>query len=103
MADSGCSAGVDSLAGSQQLHQHPNSRDVPGGSVVKTLPSNSGDARSIPGQGVKIPHASLPKNKTEQNLETTEYHPSPLLKKLLSVAGINEGLGMNTYTLQYIK
>ena len=37
--------------------------------------------------------------KTKQNIETTEDHPSPLLKKLLSVGGINEGLGMNTHTL----
>ena len=29
----------------------------PGGSVVKNLPCNAGDAGSIPGQGTKIPHA----------------------------------------------
>ena len=28
--------------------------------AVKNLPSNSGDAGSIPGQGTKIPHASRP-------------------------------------------
>ena len=32
-------------------------RDFPGGPVVKNLPSNAGDAGSIPGQGTKIPHA----------------------------------------------
>ena len=31
--------------------------DVPGGPVVKTLPSNTGGVGSIPGQGPKIPHA----------------------------------------------
>ena len=37
-------------------------RDFPGGPVVKTLPSNAGGQGSIPGQGVKIPHTSWPKN-----------------------------------------
>ena len=32
-------------------------RDFPGHPVGKTLPSNAGDAGSIPGQGTKIPHA----------------------------------------------
>ena len=42
-------------------------RDIPGGPVVKTLPSNAGSKGSIPGQGTKIPHALWPKsqNKTE--------------------------------------
>ena len=33
-------------------------RDVPGGPMIKTLPSNAGSAGSILGQGAKIPHAS---------------------------------------------
>ena len=33
-------------------------RDFPGGPVVKNLPSNAGDASSIPGRGTKIPHAA---------------------------------------------
>ena len=33
-------------------------RDIPGGPVVKNLPSNARDAGSIPGQGTKIPHAA---------------------------------------------
>ena len=33
-------------------------RDFPGGPVIKTLPSNSGDASLIPGWGTKIPHAT---------------------------------------------
>ena len=32
--------------------------DFPGGPVVKNLPSNAGDAGSIPGLGTKIPHAA---------------------------------------------
>ena len=34
------------------------SRDFPGGPVVKTTPSNVGDAGSIPGQETKIPHVA---------------------------------------------
>ena len=32
--------------------------DFPGGSVVKNLPYNTGDAGLNPGQGTKIPHAT---------------------------------------------
>ena len=35
-------------------------RDFPGGPVIKTLPSNTGDAGSIPG----CPHSSWPKNQS---------------------------------------
>jgi len=38
--------------------------DLPGGPVIKTSPSDAGGAGLIPGQGVKIPHVSQPKNKT---------------------------------------
>ena len=31
--------------------------DFPGGPVVMNLPSNVGDAGSVPGQGAKFPHA----------------------------------------------
>ena len=37
--------------------------DIPGGPVVKTLPSNAWDAGSIPGQEAEIPYAS--KSKTQ--------------------------------------
>ena len=33
-------------------------RYFPGGPVTKSLPSNVGNAGSIPGQGTKIPHAA---------------------------------------------
>ena len=38
--------------------------DVPGGPVVKTLPSNAGGAGSIPGQEAKIPYASESKTQS---------------------------------------
>ena len=38
--------------------------------MVKTLPSNAGDAGLIPGQGAKIPHALRPKN---QNIKQKQY------------------------------
>ena len=42
-------------------------RDFPGSPVVWTSPFNMGGMGSIPGQGIKIPHASLPgdQNRTE--------------------------------------
>ena len=42
-------------------------RDLPGSLVVKTLPSNTGGACSIPGWGAKIPHASEPPPQKTQN------------------------------------
>ena len=38
--------------------------------MVKTLPSNAGDAGSVPGWGAKIPYALRPKN---QNVEQKQY------------------------------
>ena len=43
---------------------------LPGSPVIKALPSNAKDAGSIPGQGVKIPHALWPKN---QNIQWKQY------------------------------
>ena len=49
-----------------QLRDHPTSLELvlkkqhlPGGPVVKNLPCNAEDTDSIPGQGTKIPHATL--------------------------------------------
>ena len=42
----------------------------PGGPVTKTLPSSAEGAGSIPGQGVKIPHALGPKN---QDIKQKQY------------------------------
>ena len=41
-------------------------QDFPGNPVVKNLPSNAGGLGSIPGQKVKIPHASRPKKKKQK-------------------------------------
>ena len=38
------------------------SRDLPGGHIVRTSPSNAGVVGLIPGQGANTPHASWPKN-----------------------------------------
>ena len=43
---------------------------LPCGPVVKTLPSNAGDAGLIPGWGAEMPHASQPKN---QNIKQKQY------------------------------
>ena len=43
------------------FYQKVLTRDFPGGPVVKTLPSSTGGAGSIPGRGAKIPRASRPK------------------------------------------
>ena len=45
-------------------------RDFPGGSIVRTLPSDAGHAGSIPDQGAKIPHTSGPKI---QNIKQKQY------------------------------
>ena len=45
-------------------------RDFPGGPVVKTSPSNAGHVGSISGWGIKISHASWPKN---QNIKQRQY------------------------------
>ena len=42
--------------GPQMVPANDDSKDFPGGPVVKNLPSNAGDAGSIPGLGTKIPH-----------------------------------------------
>ena len=47
-----------------------DSGDFPGGPAVKTSPSKTGGVGSIPGQGIKIPHALRPKN---QNIKQKQY------------------------------
>ena len=44
--------------------------NFPGRPVVKTSPSNTGGAGSIPGQGAKIPHALRMK---DQNINQKQY------------------------------
>ena len=43
-----------------------NNRDFPGHPVIETSPSKAGCMGSIPGWGVKIPHALGPKNQNEK-------------------------------------
>ena len=45
------------------------SRDFPGGPVVKSSPSSAGDARLIPGWKAKNPHALWLKKKKKKNPE----------------------------------
>ena len=52
----------------------PSFGDFPGGPVTETLPSSAGDTGSIPGQGVKIPHASLPKKKAKHKQYCTKFN-----------------------------
>ena len=44
----------------------PCQRDFPGGSGLKTVSSNAGDAGSILVWGAKIPHALRPKNQNRK-------------------------------------
>ena len=53
-----------------------NSRDFPGGPVVKNLPSTAGDASSIPGRGTKIPHAA-----GQLSLHAATSEPVPQLER----------------------
>ena len=46
-----------------------------------TSPSNAGDTSLIPGQGVKIPHASLSKNQTMKLKQYCSKHNKDLKKK----------------------
>ena len=62
--------------------QIKSTKDFPGGPVGKNLPSNAGDADSIPGRGTKIPHAQ---GKLNPSTSTTELkcpraHPQQLEK-----------------------
>ena len=53
-------------------------RDFPGGPVVKNLPSNAGDAGSIPGWKIKIPHAEWqlnPRATTREPTRSTAHAP----------------------------
>ena len=57
--------------------------NFPGGPGVKILPSGSGDAGSIPGQGTKSPHilCCSPQNKTKHKEEAMlQQIPYRLLK-----------------------
>ena len=71
-------------------------RDYPGGPVVKTLPFNVGCAGSIPGRGVKIPHASQSKN---PNIKNRSYIVTTS-KKTLNMIHIKKNLKKKRITTQ---
>ena len=61
-----------------------NSRDFPGGPVVKSLSSDAKDAVSNPGWGTKIPHAM-----GQLSLRTTgKTHPAQWKKKKYSLLNL---------------
>ena len=43
----------------EKILQKQSYQDLPGGPVVKTLPSSAGSMSPIPGRGTKIPHATV--------------------------------------------
>ena len=45
----------------------------PGGSVIKTLPSNTGGEGSIPGQRPKLPHVQGQKKKKKKDIKHKQY------------------------------
>ena len=52
------------------MRRNTHDRDLPGGPVVKTSPSNAAGVGLIPDWGAKIPHALRPKN---QNIKQKQY------------------------------
>ena len=52
-------------------------RDSPGGPLVKNPPCNAGDARSMPGQGAKLPHATDHLSPTTAITEPVSHNWSP--------------------------
>ena len=68
------------------FNQKIETGDFPGGPVVKNLPSNTEDASSVPGQGIKIPHTVgqlCPHAATRESLSTVvkTQSSSPTKKK----------------------
>ena len=49
-------------------------RDLPGGPMIKTSPSNAGDVGQIPGWEAKISHDSWPKIKTKQKQYCSKFN-----------------------------
>lgn len=54
-----------------RINEENDCWDVPGGTVDKNLPDNTGDAGSIAGQGMTIPHATR-----QLNPRTTVTEPA---------------------------
>ena len=49
-------------------------RDLPGGPMIKTSPSNAGHMGQIPGWEAKIPHDSWPKIKTKPKQYCSKFN-----------------------------
>ena len=64
---------ITTCRGEEKKSKNPG--DFPGSPVVKTLPSNTGDEGSVPGQRAKILHASQPKDQNiKQSSITNKYN-----------------------------
>ena len=84
---------------------HGKSRDFPGGSVVKTSPSNRGGASSLPGGGARIPYVSWPKKRnTEQKQPCNEFSkdfkigPHQIIFKKKKKARVDKLNDINTHS-----
>ena len=63
-------------------HKHKNpSGDLPGGPVVKNLPSKTGDTGFIPGGGAKIPHATGQLSPSTTTTDPTLESPCPVTRE----------------------
>ena len=58
----------------EYLSKCPHPWDFPGGPVVKNPLSNAGDEGSIPGWGIKIPHAAGQLSPCTTTTEHTGHH-----------------------------
>ena len=72
-------------------------RDFPGGSIIKTLPSNAGCVGSILGRGAKIPHAVRSK---KQNIK--QKHKEKGRQRMRLLHSINDSMDMNLSKLSEI-
>ena len=64
--------------------------NFPGGPMVKNLPSNAEDPGSIPGWGIKIPHA-IPHGQKEKkvfNLLTLEFYNTCIPRDLVLLSRV---------------
>ena len=87
-------------------------KDFPGGSVVKTSPSNAEAAGSSPGQGAKVPHAPGPNIKGKQYCKNVNKdvknspHQKKIYKKMINsnkTERREKGMGQITENSNYEK
>ena len=72
----------------KSFNQEPP-RDVPGGQVVKTSPSNAGGVGSIPSQGAEIPHSFQPKRK-ETKLQNIKIRSNIVTNAIKTLKMVHE-------------